>query len=117
MLGNSIAKFFKLDSLVQHLTGYVETKVEIVKLELKRDLTSGLSKGITYLLIAFVFAMVLLFLSFGTAIVLSGLLGDFWGFAIVATFYLVIGIVLYANRKSLIKQFEKQLSETTKTKK
>jgi uncharacterized membrane protein YqjE len=116
MLGNSLTKFLKLDSLIGNLTGYVETKIELIKVEVKQDLAEGLGKVIGYLLIAFVFAMVIMFLSLGVAIVLSNHLGDFAGFGIVAGFYLIIGIVLFANRDALSSKFTKQVSQTLKKK-
>jgi hypothetical protein len=41
MLRDSIAKFFKVDSLISHLTGYIETRVEILKIEAKEELSKG----------------------------------------------------------------------------
>lgn len=114
MLGSSIAKFFKLDSLINDVTSYVETKLEIVKLEVKEEARKGLAKAITYLIIAFVFSLVIFFLSLGVAVVLSEILGSFWGYGIIAFFYLVAGIVLYLKREPLIKTFEKQISDTSK---
>jgi hypothetical protein len=117
MFGNPITKFLKLDNLIANLTGYVETKVQLVKVEVKQDVNSGIARAITYLIIAFVFAMVLLLLSFGIALILARQLGSFWGFSIVAGFYLLTGIVLLALRESLTKSFEKKLSQTPKNKK
>jgi uncharacterized membrane protein YqjE len=117
MFGNSITKFLKLDHLVSNLTGYVETKLELLKLELKENLASGIGTAITYLILSFVFAMVLLFISLGVAIVLDDTLGRFVGFAIVAGFYLIIGLILFANREALNKKFTRLLSETFNKKK
>ena len=114
MLGNSISKFLKLDSLIGNLTGYVETKIELIKVEVKQDIAEGLGKAIGYLLIAFVFAMAVLFGSLGVAIVLASKLGDFTGYGVVAGFYLLVGIVLLANRNALTKKFSKQVSQTLK---
>lgn len=116
MLGNSITKFFKLDNLITNLTGYVETKVELIKVELKEDLTKGLAQTLIYILIAFVFALVILLLSLGVAIVLTEKFGSFWGYAIVAAFYCVVGILLLVNRVTLIQKFEKFLSQTFRKK-
>jgi hypothetical protein len=116
MFGNSLTKFLKLDTLIENLTGYVETKVELIKVEVKQDIRGAIANAITYLIIAFVFAMVLLLLSIGTAMVLAQRLGNFWGFGIVAAFYLVAGIILFARREPMSKEFEKKLSETSKKK-
>jgi uncharacterized membrane protein YqjE len=117
MFGNSLTKFLKLDNLIANLTGYVETKVELVKVELKEDLASGIGTAINYLILAFVFALVILFVSTGTALVLAEKVGNFYGFGIVAAFYLVIGLILLANRKTLTKKITRQISENFKKKK
>jgi uncharacterized membrane protein YqjE len=117
MLGNSISKFFKLDNLVSNLTGYLETKVELMKVEMKENLAESLGKTITYLLIAFVVAMFLLFFSLGVAIELADRFGNFWGFGFVALFYILVGIILLVNHKKLSKKITTQLSETFKKKK
>jgi hypothetical protein len=117
MLGNSISKFFKLDDLMRNLTGFLEARVELLKIELKEDIAKGLAKAITYLVITFVFALVIFFLSLGVAILLAQKLGDFWGFGIVALFYLVVGAILFFNRTSLATKLEKELSNKLNQKK
>jgi hypothetical protein len=116
MLGNSISKFLKLDHLIENLTGYVEAKVALIKVELKHDMAEGIGKAITYIVIAFAFAMMILFISIGIALVLAARLGNLTGFGIVAFFYLVVGLVLVANREALNKKFSKQVSQSTKKK-
>jgi hypothetical protein len=116
MFGNSISKFLKLDHVIENLTGYVETKVALIKIELKEDLAEGLGKAITYILIAFVFAMVLMFISIGIALILAARLGNFTGFGIVAAVYLVVGMVLLANRDTLSREISKQASKAIKKK-
>lgn len=111
MLGNSITKFLKLDNLISNLTGYVETKVELVKVEVKEEVTKGISQAVVYLLIAFVFAMVLNLLSFGIAIALSNRIGPLAGFGAVAAVYVVAGIVLVNKRQEIIAKVKKELSK------
>jgi hypothetical protein len=117
MLGSTISKFLKLDTLLDHLTGYVETKVEIIKLEARQGVAAGLAGAITYLIIAFVAGMFLMFLSLGIAVILAARLGPLAGYGIVAAVYLVALVVLYAKRKKLISNFENTLSENLKRKK
>lgn len=117
MFGNSITKFFKLDSLINNLTGYFESKVELVKVEVKQEVNAGVSQAIVYLLIAFVFGMVILFISTGVAVLLVDIIGPFAAYGIVALFYLIIGIVLVFNREQLIRKVNSNLSKTTKSRK
>ena len=117
MFGNSITKFLKLDNLISNLTGYVETKVDLVKHEVKEQVTDGLSKAITYIIIAFVFSLVIIFLSFGVAMILVQSVGVFWGYSIVAGFYLIVGLILLANRDRINKRFARELSDSFNKKK
>ena len=117
MFKDSIAKFLKLDNLIGNLTGYLETKVELLKVEIKEDLAGGLAKAINYMILAFVFALVILFISLGAAIVLAEQVGSFAGYAIVAAFYLLIGLILLSQRETLSKKLERKLSHMLKKKK
>ncbi|HYC83616.1 MAG TPA: phage holin family protein, partial [Chryseosolibacter sp.] len=92
-----------MDTLISNLTGYVEAKVELIKIEVQRDVASGIAKAIAYLIIAFVFGMMLLLLSVGIALLLAERFGNFWGFGIVSAVYLITGIVLYTRREAIIR--------------
>lgn len=117
MLGNSIAKFFKVDSLIGNLTGYVETRIELLKVEAEEKVSKGLSHAIIFLLLAFVFALVIILLSVGVALLLSARWGAMGGFGTVAGFYLLLGVVLLFSRESLNKTLEKKIAESLSKKK
>jgi uncharacterized membrane protein YqjE len=117
MLRDSIAKFFKVDSLISHLTGYIETRVELLKIEAKEELSKGLSQVLFYLLLAFVFALVVIFFSVAIALEIGELLGNLAGFAIVAAFYLIIGIVLILLRESFSGKLEQKIADMFNKKK
>jgi hypothetical protein len=111
MLGNSITKFLKLDHLIDNLTGYVETKVELVKVQIQEDVHKGISQAIVYALIAFVFALVILFTSLGLAIALSEVIGVLGAYGLIAGIYLIVGVVLFSKRADLMKRVKKELSK------
>jgi uncharacterized membrane protein YqjE len=111
MLGNSLTKFLKLDNLVSNLTGYVETKVEIIKVEVKEDINKGISQAVVYLLIAFVFALVIMLISLGVAVALSRKIGVLGGYGSVAMVYLILGAVLISKREQLMLKVKKELSK------
>jgi hypothetical protein len=117
MIRDSIAKFFKVDSLIENLTGYVETRVEILKIEAKEEISKQLSNAIVYVSIGFLFALVLLFLSVAIGLTIGEHLGNFAGFSIVAGFYLIVGVILLLNREKLIKAIEKNIALKLKKKK
>lgn len=117
MIRDSLAKFFKVDSLISNLTGYVETRVEILKIEAKEEISKQAANAVVYGAMGFVFALVLLFFSVAIALTIGKALGNFAGFSIVAGFYLILGIVLLLNREKLIKTIEKKISLKLKKKK
>ena len=117
MLRDSIAKFFKVDSLIGNLTGYVETRIELIKVEAKEELAKGLSQVLVYILIAFVFALVIVFISVAVGLELAEAIGGLWAFAIVSGFYLIVGIFLMIFFEPLRLKLEQKISVALKTKK
>lgn len=117
MLRDSIAKFFKVDSLISNLTGYVETRIELLKVEAKEELSKSLSLVLVFLMLAFVFALFIVFISVSVGLKISESLGTAAGFAIVAGFYLLLGAILTAKREAIGRSFERKLSILLKKKK
>lgn len=110
MLKETLSKFFKVDSLLDNLGGYVETRVELLKVEVKEDLTKGLAQGVAYLFIAFIFALFIIFLSIAVALVVSEKMGNYAGFFIVGAFYLVTGIILLLVRDKITAGLESRFT-------
>jgi hypothetical protein len=112
-----IAKFLKLDSLVEHLTGYVETRIEIMKYDLKEDLSRILSKVSVFVVLLLIGMFFLFFISIAAALEIADHLGGFAGFGIVGLFYLVVGIVVFVSRESIGTKVEREIKEVIKQKK
>lgn len=110
MLKETLSKFFKVDSLLSNLAGYAEARVELLKVEVKEDLSKGLARGVSYLIIAFVFALMLTFLSVAAALLIGKVIGVIGGFGVVASVYLIIGLLLWFKRDKLIAKLEEVFS-------
>ena len=108
MFKDTISKIFKIDNLINNLTGYVETKVELLKIEVKEELAKSLAKAVAYIFIAFVFAVFVIFLSIAAALQLATTLGSVIGFSIVAAVYIIGGLIMWFSRVALISRLEKQ---------
>lgn len=108
MFKDTLSKIFKVDNLINNLTGYVESKVELLKIEVKEELARNLAKVAAWLLIAFILALFIVFLSIAVALELAGIFGSFAGFSMVAAAYLIGGLILWGSRQRLISKFEKQ---------
>lgn len=117
MLKDSLLKFFKLDGIASNLVGYIETRMELLKLELREDLARGLARMVVFILQAFIATLFIFFISMALAYKLGEYMGVFGGFAVVAGIYLAAGIVFYTSRESITRLIEKQVMEITRKKK
>ena len=113
----SLLKFLKLDGIMSNLTGYIETKIELMKLEVKEDLAKAISKAAVFIVLSFAATLFVLFISMAIAYKIGENTSTFTGFAIVAGFYAAIGITLWIMRSSIRKKLEQQFMENVKLKK
>ena len=117
MLKDSILKFLKLDSLIENLTGYVETRIELTKMEIREDLAKGLSKFLLFILLGAVLSLFIILISIAAAHLIAKSIGASGGFAVVAGFYLLVGLLIYAFRGTIIEKLQEQLIQIMKKKK
>lgn len=83
------------DSLISNLTGYLDTRVEIVKLELQEKVSDILVSTLHGATLAILGLLFLLFLSVFAGMALNDALDSrFWGFGIVAGFYLLLLVLV-----------------------
>jgi protein-S-isoprenylcysteine O-methyltransferase Ste14 len=109
MLKDTILKVLKLDSLVNNLTGYIETRLELMKYEVKEDMARAISKIAILLVLSVFFIFFLLFASAAIAHKIGESLGSFTGYSIVASFYLVLLLLILILREPLGKRVEKKI--------
>ncbi len=109
MLKDTLLKLFKLDGLVNNLTGYVETRIELMKYEIKEDMAKAIARVSLVLLTALLFTFFLLFISVSVAIKIGETLGTFAGFALVAGFYFMLMLTIVLFRESISKNIEKKI--------
>ncbi len=93
----------KIDLLTDSVKEYVETNYELVKLQVIDHTSDIISAVIGMLIFGILMLLFVLFGSMYAAYALTDLIGiDDIGFAIVGGFYLVVAILFFFNRKSLI---------------
>lgn len=94
----------EVESLADELKDYINTSADLYKLkatEKGAEIASSVTISLTIVLIA---TMALLFTSFAAAYLISEALGkDYIGFALVAAFYLLVGIVLILVKDKWLK--------------
>lgn len=109
--------FLKLDSLLDHLTAFIEAKVEYYKIEFREEAAGILSKVIVSLILFCLCWFFIMFLSIALGFYLGIILENvFHGFLIIAGFYLLAFLLLLVLRDKIgLKEFfEEKLSHLFK---
>jgi uncharacterized membrane protein YqjE len=109
MLKETLLKFFKLDGLVNNLTGYVETRIELLKYEIKEDMAKAIARLSLVFLTALLFTFFLLFISVSVAIKIGESMGNFAGFGMVAGFYFLFMLIVILFRKPIGENIEEKI--------
>ncbi|QIX61496.1 phage holin family protein [Hymenobacter lutimineralis] len=103
------------DSLMGNLMGYLDTRIDLIRLETQEKVKVafvGTAHGVTMALIGLLF---LVFLSIFAGLALNDALdSSFWGFGIVAGFYLLLLIIFIVgvDKKLFQGLADKMLSNT-----
>jgi hypothetical protein len=93
-----------IESLVERLRNYGETRLELVKLKAINKSSGFVSVVVTYLVMVIIIVCCFLFINIGIALLLGELLGKpYYGFFIVAVFYAVTGMILFKLKDKWIK--------------
>lgn len=93
-----------VESLVDSVKDYVETRLDLLRLKAIDKSSSFLSLLISMLVIILLGFISLMLLSVGIALLLGDLLGgSYYGFFIVAALYIITGLVLYSSKEKLLK--------------
>jgi uncharacterized membrane protein YqjE len=112
-----LAKFLKLDSLKEDVLGYVEARVQLLKLEVKEDIAKAITRALVFGVILFMAFLFIVFFSLGVALFINRYFNDSYvGFGMVAAFYLILFIISLAFRKPLFHKLEHLFSERLKHK-
>jgi len=116
MLKETLLKFFKLDGLIGNLSGYVETRIELLKYEIKEDLARAMAKVSVVALIVVFLTLFIIFLSVAVAYVLAESVGTYGGFGIVGGFYFILMVALIFFRDQISHKIELEIKKTFKKK-
>ncbi|MEK6782930.1 MAG: phage holin family protein [Bacteroidota bacterium] len=116
-LKDIIFKFLRLDGIFSHLSGYLEARIELLKMEIREDLAKVLAKAMIFGIIFFFGFMFMIFLSIGLAHFLNQYFSESYiGFWIVAGLYLAVFLIFMIFQKNILHNLEKHLSELIKRK-
>ena len=83
------------DSLIGNLTGYLDTRIDLVRLELHQKVSAAFVGTVHGVILAILALLFIIFVSVFAGLVLnSALNSDYWGFGIVAGFYLLLLVLV-----------------------
>jgi len=94
-----------LESLVDRATDYGKTSYELVKLKAVDKASDVVSSVVPHAFVLILTASFMLFLNFGLAFWLGEILGKvFYGFFIVAAFYIFVGLIVHLFMHKKLKE-------------
>lgn len=93
---------FRVKNIVNALIGFIETKVELYKIQFREEIAKALSTLALVIVFSMVGMLFILFLSHFISRLLNDIFdSDYLGFMIVTGFYFVSGIVVYFLRRRI----------------
>ena len=93
-----------VESLIDRVKIYVETRIELLRLKAIDKSSSFLSLLISMIIVILMSFIFIILFSVGLALLIGEMLGKtYYGFFIVAGFYLLVGLILFAFRNKLLK--------------
>lgn len=90
-------KIESVDKLIESLTGYLETRVELIKLEIREEFAGFMVKTVMVVMVLMLAMFLVFFAGIGASLWLNGLLGStYLGWLIVGGIFLlkIISILL-----------------------
>jgi len=111
-LKDLIFRFLKVDFLLESLSNYIETRVRLIKKEIKDEVARQLSKVIVFIFVMTLILFAIGFISTGLAFLIGELVENMYaGFMIVGGFYLIVSIIIWLSRRSVGKKVEDTLKQ------
>jgi F0F1-type ATP synthase assembly protein I len=93
-----------LEDLFTKLRDYAETRIDLIKLMAISKVSGLISTVVSMMMLILLLFLAIICLTIGIAILIGHLLGAaYWGFFIITILYVIIGLVVYAKRGSILK--------------
>jgi uncharacterized membrane protein YqjE len=94
---------FRIKNIVNALTGFIETKVELYKIQFKEEIVKALSILILVVIFSMIGLLFIILISQFFSVLLNILLeSESFGYLIVAFIYLIIGFIVYLKRQKIL---------------
>lgn len=111
-LKDELLRFLGVENLIRSFTEYIEARVDLIKKEIRDEISRQISRIIIHLFVMLTGLLCLAFLSVAAGFWLSEVLGSkTYGFLSVAGFYLVISILVWLGRARAAEALAENLRE------
>jgi len=108
----STKSLFNIDPLIDHLVGFIETRIEILKLDAKEESVRVIAKLLTIAVIVLFGTLFFIFLSVAIAIFLNQIIGSaYMGFVVLAGFFFLLWMSVLIIKKT--KWYNDQIAAIT----
>jgi hypothetical protein len=96
--------FLNIEKLAGSARDYINTRVEVVKLNAAAKVSSVTSNIVARIIVGIVFVFFLFFGGMAAGFALGEWLGKtYWGFLVVAAFYLLAAVIVWLARERMIR--------------
>jgi len=94
-----------IESLFERAGEYLETRIDLYQLKAVDKSSDVISSLVSKLIVLMVFALFIIIVNIGIALLLGELLGkSYYGFFVLAGLYLITGLIFNANRRKWFKE-------------
>lgn len=105
-------KLFDFDKLIGTLTRYIETKIELLKLDVKEGISVAITKLVMIVGALLLGIFVVLFLFMGLAALLNEVLkSTYLGYFIVTGFFAILLVIFIASREKVTARIKQKLRD------
>lgn len=114
---DTLIRLLGLENIMAHLTGYVEAKMALIRIEVREEISHVVSKGMVAVVLFFFAFLFLLFFSLAVAHIVNEVFGNGWvGYVWVAGFYGLLFTIFLLFRKSIETAMEHRMKQLIKKK-
>lgn len=100
------------DNLLKSLTGYIETKVELTKIEAKEAISKIAAKIILYLSLFIILQFTIAFISLTVGLIINKAFDSrYMGFLIVTAVYILLMVIMFLKRDAILKNISEKTLE------
>lgn len=105
-------KIFDFNKLTETVSAYIETRIELLKLDFQEQAVTFIAKALSWAMIGLCALAFLLFISFGiSSLVNQWLESSYLGYMIVAGVYLLFAIATYLWKDAIEGRIRKSVSD------